>query len=43
MQLVNESLELGYTFIAYDSRGCGHSHGEYISLGNIYLIIVRIS
>jgi hypothetical protein len=25
MQFVNQSLELGYSFLAYDSRGCGHS------------------
>ena len=43
MQLVNQSLELGYNFIAYDSRGCGHSQGEYISLGKYFITIGRIS
>lgn len=42
MQFVNQSLELGYSFVAYDSRACGHSKGEYISLGKHALTIDRI-
>ena len=43
MQLVYRALELGYVFVAYDSRGCGHSQGDYISLGTNLVIKARIS
>lgn len=43
LQFRNEALSAGYAFLCFDSRGCGHSEGDFITLGKYFQEVGRVS